>query len=232
MHAYWQDDDQLFQMARTELFTALVGDIMDDLGYTTQFLPPEIKVQNEKHIIIGRAMTVLETDVVQVPADSSVNNPVTAKDFGLMFEALDSLKKNEVYICSGSSPTYALWGGLMSTRAKYLQAAGAVVNGYCRDIREINALGFPIASMGSYAQDQKVRGKVMDYGVPILFGAVRVNPGDIVFADIDGTVIIPKAIEEKVFMGAFEKARAEKRVLNALKEGMSTVEAYTTFGVM
>ncbi|WP_066015093.1 RraA family protein [Endozoicomonas atrinae] len=232
MHAYWQDDDQLFQMARTKLFTALVGDIMDDLGYTTHFLPPEIKVQNEKHIIIGRAMTVLETDVVQVPAGSAVNNPISAKDFGLMFEALDSLKKNEVYICSGSSPTYALWGGLMSTRAKYLQAAGAVVNGYCRDIREINAFDFPIASMGSYAQDQKVRGKVMDYGIPILFGTVRVNPGDIVFADIDGTVIIPREIEEKVFMGGFEKARAEKRVLNALKEGMSTVEAYTTFGVM
>lgn len=229
---YWQDDESLFKAAKEELFTALVGDILDGMGYTTQFLPPDIKVQNEKMVIIGRAMPVLEADMLELPEQVSSNNSFLKKDFGLMFEALDSLKKHEVYICSGSSPEYALWGGLMSTRAKVLEAAGAVVNGYCRDIREINALDFPIASMGSYAQDQKVRGKVLDYRVPIKFGNVTVRPGDIVFADIDGSIIIPKEVEEPVFIGAFEKARGEQKVLKALQEGMSTLDAYKKFGIM
>ncbi|WP_067515699.1 RraA family protein [Endozoicomonas ascidiicola] len=232
MNKFWKNDDELFHFIREELFTALPGDILDGLGYINQFLPPDIKVQGEDYVIIGRAMPVLEADVLGLPSSYPAQADVTAKDFGLMFEALDSLKKNDVYICSGSSHDYALWGGLMSTRAQHLGAAGAVVNGYCRDSREINALKFPVASLGSYAQDQRVRGKVIDYGVPIRFGNVTVSPGDIVFSDIDGTVIIPRAIEDEVFVGAFEKARGEKRVLEALKEGMSTVDAYKTFGIM
>src|SRR3546814_1308962 len=70
------------------------------------------------------------------------------KPFGLMFEALDSLQRNEVYICSGASPRYALWGGLMSVRAMYQKAAGAVVNGYSRDTNEVLQLNFPTFSLG------------------------------------------------------------------------------------
>src|SRR6187455_3044822 len=76
----------------------------------------------------------------------------------LMLRALDELKANEVYICTGGSPRYALWGELMSTRAQTLGAAGAVVDGYHRDTRGIRRLGFPVFSYGSYAQDQRVRG--------------------------------------------------------------------------
>ena len=81
------------------------------------------------------------------------------KDFGLMFEALDSLKAGEVYIAAGASPKYALWGGLMTARAKYLKAAGAILNGYSRDTQEILSMNFPVFSYGSYAQDQKSTGK-------------------------------------------------------------------------
>ena len=76
-----------------------------------------------------------------------------AKPFGLMFDALDSLRPNEVYICSGSSYNYALWGGLMSTCALKLNSNGAVVNGYTRDTNEILNLDFPTFSAGTYAQD-------------------------------------------------------------------------------
>ena len=115
-----------------------------------------------------------------------------------MFEALDALQANEVYICTGSSPTYALWGELMSTRALKLGAAGAVLDGYRRDTRGILKLGFPTFSFGSYAQDQRVRGRVIDYRCPIQFAnGVVVQPGDIVFGDIDGVVIIPRDQEER-----------------------------------
>ena len=227
----WKNDKQLFRIAKEELFVALVGDVLDKLGYKHQFLPPNLKPLNSDYVLIGRAMTVLEADVFEETSEKS-HNPLMSKPFGLMFEALDSLKEGEVYICSGSSPNYALWGGLMSIRAMKLKAAGAVVNGYSRDTNEILQLGFPTFSMGGYAQDQGPRGKVLDYRVPIEIEGVRVHPGDIIFADRDGVLVVPQEVEKEAFMGAIEKARGEQLVKKALEEGMSTVEAFERFGIM
>ena len=150
-----------------------------------------------------------------------------------MFEALDALQSNEVYICTGSSPTYALWGELMSTRALRLGAAGAVLDGYHRDTRGILRLAFPTFSFGSYAQDQRVRGRVIDYRCPIQFAnGVVVQPGDIVFGDIDGVVILPRAQERAILEAALDKVRGENRVRTAIEAGISTVEAFRTFGIM
>ena len=93
-------------------------------------------------VVIGRAMTVLEADVYSESA-SSAGGAAMAQSFGLMFEALDDLKRDEVYVCTGASPRYALWGELMSTRAIKLGAAGAVVDGYLRDTQGILAQNFP-----------------------------------------------------------------------------------------
>mgnify|MGYP001554306951 FL=1 len=218
MQKIWNTDDELFHIVRKELYTAVVGDIMDKLGFLHQFLPPQIKPLRDDCFVVGRAMTVLEADVFN---ETSGHNPVLNKPFGLMLEALDDLKKNEVYICTGSSPRYALWGELMSTRAMKLGAAGAVVDGYSRDTRRILELGFPTFSYGRYAQDQAPRGKVIDFRVPLEIKGVRVNPGDIVLGDIDGVCIVPKEAEKQVFRLAIEKARGEKMVQKKIEEGMS-----------
>ena len=227
----WKNDNELYEIARKELFVALVGDILDKMGYLHQFLPPNIKPLNEDFVAIGRAMPVLEADVFEESSQRS-QNPVMKKPFGMMFEALDSLKEGEVYICSGASPRYALWGGLMSTRAIKLGAAGAVVDGWSRDTKEILNLRFPTFSLGGYAQDQGPRGKVIDYRVPIEFGGIRVNPGDIVYGDLDGVLIVPEEAVNEAFTGAIEKARGEQLVKKALQEGMSTVDAFNKFGIM
>lgn len=227
----WKSDSELFEIAKKELFTALVGDVMDKLGYLHQFLSPGIKPVRKDMIVIGRAMPVLEADVFAESA-AETNNSLMKKPFGLMFEALDSLKPHEVYICSGASPRYALWGGLMSTRAIKLRAAGAVVDGYSRDTNEIENLNFSTFSIGTYAQDQGPRGKVIDYNVPIESNGIKINPGDIVYGDRDGVLIVPKEIEMEVFEGAIEKARGEHQVKKALESGMSTVDAFNKFGIM
>ena len=227
----WTSDSALFKLIKAELFTAVVGDVMDKLGLTHQFLPPYLSVLSRDMFIAGRAMTVLEADVfVEVSAGSA--NGLMAKPFGLMFEALDSLSENDVYICTGSSPNYALWGGLMSTRAQHLKAAGAVLDGYVRDSNEILEIGLPVASRGCYAQDQGPRGKVLDYNVPLIIGQVRVNPGDIIIGDCDGILCVPRAQEDVIINAAIVKVRGESAVRNALKDGMSTVEAFETFGIM
>ena len=229
----WNNDKELFALARQELFPALVGDILDTHGYLHQFLPAQIKPIDPSMVIIGRAMTVLESDMpsCDTPGGDGSSGALL-KPFGLMFEALDDLREDEVYICSGASWNFALWGGLMSTRAKVLKAAGAVLDGYSRDTSEILTLGFPVASAGGYAQDQGPRGKVLAWRVPIYFGGVLVRPGDIIFGDRDGVLVVPQAVEEAVFAGALEKSRGERNVLNALQQGMSTVDAFKKFGIM
>lgn len=227
----WKDDQELFKIARHELFTALVGDVLDKLGYLHQFLPAQVKPLQRDMVVIGRAMPVLEADVFAERQQESQFD-LMQKPFGLMFEALDSLRPNEVYICSGASPRYALWGGLMSTRAIALKAAGVVVDGYSRDTNEILRLGFPTFSLGTYAQDQGPRGKVIDYRVPIEFGGIMVCPGDIVFGDLDGVIIVPQEVVHEAFSGAIEKARGEKLVKQALEHGMSTVDAFAKYGIM
>lgn len=227
----WKTDEELFQIARVELYTAVVGDIMDKLGYLTQFLPPKIQPLDPAMVTIGRAMTVLEADVFdEKPVGGQ--NPLLVKSFGLMLEALDDLRKNEVYICAGASPNYALWGELMSARAMQCGAVGAVVDGYSRDTRGILALNFPTFSYGRYAQDQAPRGKVIDFRVPIRVGGVSVRPGDIIFGDMDGVCVVPKEIEEEIFVRAIEKARGERTVLKAIQDGLSACDAFQKYGIM
>jgi regulator of RNase E activity RraA len=227
--AEWKDDKSLFRLIRNELYTAVVGDIMDKMGYLRQFLPPGIRPLRDDMFIAGRAMTVLEADM---PEGRTGQNPILRKSFGLMLEALDDLHENEDYVCSGASPTYALWGELMSARAMKCGAAGAVVNGYSRDTRGILALGFPCFSYGSYAQDQAPRGKVLDYRVPIEMNGARINDGDMVIGDIDGVCVVPKDIENEVFSRALEKARGERIVLDRIQKGMRAKDAFDECGIM
>ncbi len=223
----YASDKELFAIMKKELYTAVVGDIMDKMGLQHQFLPPQIRPLKDDMILVGRAMTVQEADLDQIASGSEPGG-----DFGKMFEALDSLTEDEIYVCSGCSPYYAVFGELMTLRAVYLGAGGAVLNSYLRDTKGILATGIPVFSMGSYAQDQAPRGKVIDYRVPIQFGAVVINPGDILFGDIDGVLVIPQEHEREILEKAYEKATAEKTVAQALMRGVSTQEVFASYGIM
>ncbi len=222
-------DEKIFQVLNTALYTAVVGDILDKRGYLNQFLPPEVRPLKRNMVIAGRAMTVLEADMTD---GVGKYNTTMSKPFGLMLEALDDLKPNEVYVCSGSSVQYALVGELMATRACCLGAKGFVANGYVRDTKGLLELEIPIFSYGSYSKDQAPRGKVVDYRVPIKFGEVLIESGDIVFGDIDGVIVIPQSIEKEIIKEAYEKATGENRVGIEIKNGMSSKEAFEKFGIM
>ncbi len=227
----WHDDQELFALARRELFASVVGDVMDKLELFHQFLPPAVKPLRQDMVLIGRAMPVLSVDVFRERISGSANK-LMEKPFGLMLEALDDLKPGEVYVNTGSSPRNALWGEMMSTRAMKLGAAGAVLNGYSRDTKAILNLDFPTFSWGSYGQDAGPRYKVVDYRVPIEIGSVLIRPGDILFGDVDGVCCVPQGAEAEIFTKAFEKARGEKLVKSALEEGSSAVAAFARYGIM
>lgn len=227
----WSTDDELFAIIQRELFTCVVGDVMDKMDLQHQFLPPQIQPLRQDMVVIGRAMPVLSVDVF-VEKIAGTANKLMDKPFGLMLEALDDLHKNEVYVNTGSSPRNALWGELMSTRARILGSRGAVLNGYVRDTKPILEMGFPTFAFGSYGQDSAPRYKVVDFRVPVEIGAVRVRPGDILFGDIDGVLLVPAESETEVFTKALEKARGEKLVRKAIEAGSSAVDAFAKFGIM
>lgn len=220
------NDSELILMLRQRVFSALLGDVLDKMGFLHQFLPPEVRPLRDDMIVVGRAMPVLE---VTLPEDDA--DPLR-KPFGLMLEALDDLKPLEVYVAAAGMPPYALWGELMSTRAHRLGAAGAVMDGYSRDTAGILEVGMPVFSTGCYAQDQGPRGEVADFRVPVQFGRVRVSPGDLIFGDRDGVLVVPRAAEEECIRLALEKLNGENLVRVAIQNGMSTVEAFAKYGVM
>jgi regulator of RNase E activity RraA len=227
----WGNDEELLSTIRRELFTCVVGDVMDKSGLQHQFLPPQIRPLSPEMIVIGRAMPVLAVDVFEERVEGT-NNKLMEKPFGLMLEALDDLRPTEIYVNTGSSPRNALWGELMTIRARRLGAAGAILNGYLRDTRAVLKLDFPAFCFGSYGQDSAPRYKVIDFRVNIEIGGVRIRPGDFVFGDIDGVCVVPVEAATDVFSKALEKARGEKLVRKALEQGSSAVAAFEKHGIM
>ena len=222
-------ENEKLKLIKEELFTCVVGDVLDTIGRTHQFLPQSIRPLRQDMRLVGRAKTIQEADCT----GRRVHHKNEDHAFGVMFDALDSLKEDEVYICTGASPNYACWGELMSTAALQHGAAGAVIEGYSRDTLGIYELNFPTFSMGCYGQDQGLRGRVIDFDCPIEFtNKVRVNPGDIVFGDIDGVVIIPQEHEDEVIEAALQKVRGENMIKKLIQDGMPTRQVWDEYGIM
>lgn len=234
--ALWNNDEEMFALMKEKLYTPVVGDILDQMGYPHQFLPAEIRplaamvpaqayVENPEDknrlSLAGYACTVLENDIYGAPK----------KPFGLLTEALDQLKPNEIFVATGAHNS-ALWGELLTTTAKVRGAAGAVVDGYTRDTPQVLGLNWPVFAKACWAQDSSIRTYVCDYRCTIEIGQVTIHDGDLVFGDIDGVLIIPKEIHEEVLEKALEKAAGEKVVRKAIEEGMSATEAFKKFGIL
>jgi regulator of RNase E activity RraA len=215
-------DASLFDIFRTELYTPVVGDILDELGLTHQFLPQPVQPMRTEMKLIGRAMPVLMIDVYGVQE----------KPFGLLTEALDQLEAGEIYLASGGEMRCAYWGELLTATARARGAVGAVINGFHRDTPAVLEQNWPVFSRGRFAQDSGVRTKVADYRCVIEVGQVTVHPGDLIFGDMDGVVVIPATREAEVVEKSVEKARGEKRVRRDIEAGLSSTAAFAKYGIL
>jgi regulator of RNase E activity RraA len=218
----WKSDAELFALMGRELYTPVVGDILDELGLTHQFLPQPVQPLRAEMKLAGRAMPVLMLDVFGRQK----------KPFGLLTEALDQLQPGEVYLAGGGEMRCAYWGEILTATAKQRGAAGAVINGFHRDTPRVLEQNWPVFSRGRFAQDSAVRTQVADFRCPIEVGQVAVLPGDLVFGDLDGVVVVPKRVEAEVVERALAKARGEKRVRREIENGMSSTEAFKQFGIL
>ncbi len=215
-------DREIFELFRAELYTPVVGDVLDTLGLCHQFLPPPVQPMRTEMKLIGRAMPVLMIDVYGPQR----------QPFGKLTEALDQLEPGDVYLASGGAMRCAYWGEILTATARVRGANGAVINGYHRDTPQVLEQGWPVFSRGRYAQDSAVRTQVADYRCPIEVGAVTVMPGDLVFGDLDGVVVVPRAHEAEVVERALEKARGEKLVRKEIEAGMSSTHAFAKYGIL
>lgn len=218
----WKNDTELFELMKRELYTPVVGDILDAMGYEHTFLPPEVQPLQTDMKLAGYAMTVLMIDVYGPQK----------KPFGLLTEALDQLQPNEIYLASGGEMRCAYWGELLTATAKTRGAVGAVLNGYHRDTPQVLSQNFPVFSRGRYAQDSGVRTQVVDFRCRLEVGHAVVRDGDLLFGDLDGVLVIPREIAPEVIERALEKARGEKQVRKAIEGGMSATEAFRVFGIL
>ncbi len=215
-------DTQIFELFRTELYTPVVGDILDTLGLVHQFLPQPVQPMLTDMKLIGRAMPVLMIDVYGPQA----------QPFGKLTEALDQLEPGDIYLASGGAMRCAYWGEILTATARVRGANGAVINGYHRDTPQVLDQDWPVFSRGRFAQDSGVRTKVIDYRCPIEVGPVTVQPGDLVFGDLDGVVVIPRAHEAEVIERSLEKVRGEKLVRQEIEGGMSSTAAFAKYGIL
>lgn len=218
----FKNANEMLETIKKELYTPVVGDILDTLGLYHQFIPQAVRPIDNSMKIAGFAMPVLMIDVY---GDQE-------KPFGLLTEALDDLQENEVYIATGGTMRCAYWGELLTATARTRKAVGAVVNGWHRDTPQVLEQNWPVFSRGCYAQDSSVRTQVVNYRCPIEIGDVWINPGDLVFGDIDGVIIVPKEHIDYVIEKALEKSREEKVVRQAIEDGMTATAAFAKFGIL
>lgn len=218
----WKNETEMFDLMKEKLYTPVVGDILDEMGYYHQFLPAEVQAIDPGMKVAGKAMTSLMIDVFEPQK----------KPFGLLTEALDQLMENEIYIATGGTQRCAYWGEILTATARMRGATGAVVNGWHRDTPQVLEQNWPVFSWGCYAQDSSVRTQVVDYRCTIEIGHVTVHSGDLVFGDIDGVIIIPKNVSKEVIERSLEKASAEKVVRKAIEHGMSSTDAFAKYGIL
>jgi regulator of RNase E activity RraA len=210
---------------RKRLYTAVLSDVLDELGYRDQALPPAIRPLDDTLVLAGFARTGVYREVYRVVPDQ---NP-----YELEIALIDDLKPDEVAVfgCGGSS-RIAPWGELLTTASRARGAAGCITDGFVRDIRQIRALKFPVFHAGIAPLDSKGRGIVAEIDVPIRCAGVAVAPGDLIVGDADGVIVVPQAVEAEAVRRAFEKVSSEDRTRDELAAGAKLADVFAKYRVL
>lgn len=217
----WNNDKELFAMMKKEVYTGVLCDMLDTIGYSHQYLPHGIQSLRPMDVMVGRAFPTIICDVYGEQE----------KPLGLLPEAVDHIGEDQIYIVTGGDRRCSYFGEIMTATIIRNGGVGAVIDGYIRDTRQVLEQNFPVFSMGRSAQGSLYRNLVIRYGCSVEIGNIKINPGDLIFGDIDGVVVIPKEIEEKTVSITLAKVRGEKDTRAAIEKGMSAVDAIENFGV-
>lgn len=209
---------------RRSLTVPLLCDALDAHGLSHQSPRLPLRPLSQAgRLLLGRAKTTLWADMAHEDPEP----------YKLELAAIDSCRPDDVLLCAaGGSMRAGVWGELLTAAATNAGCVGVIVDGAVRDLARIQQLDFPVYTRDTSPYDSKNRQRVIDYDVAIEWDSVRIDPGDLVAADLDGVVIVPQRVEREVVAAAVAKAGEENRVRDAIRGGMSASEAFATFGVL
>lgn len=216
-------DNLDFKMLEERLYSDVVSDVLDEMGFRNQAMRQDIRPLYPEAVVVGRAMTILSVDVYKEDANT----------LDMEMQAVDSLKRNDVAVtCTNRSTRAAMWGELLSTASRARGARGAIIDGLSRDVGRIVGMKFPVFATGISPYSSNGRCEVIAYNCEIECGGVRVCPGDIVFGDIDGIVVVPKGSADEAINRALEKVQKENVTRTELQRGMLLREVYKKYGTL
>ena len=215
---------ELLDHISQNLYTAVLSDSLDSLGHRNQVMREYIRpVHSRYQVVAGYAHTIAFVDSHEI-----LPNPFDAE-----IEAVDAIQQDAVVvIATGNSIQNAPWGELLSTAAVARGSRGAIVEGFVRDVKMIEELGYPVFATGMKPLDSNGRGLLTSWGKPIVCGEVEVNPGDLIVADFDGVVVIPAALIEATIERANTKVTGENNSRAELQKGAYLRDVYAKYGVL
>jgi 4-hydroxy-4-methyl-2-oxoglutarate aldolase len=220
----FSSEEDLLQYLEQHAYAAVFSDILDEMGYRAQAVSPDTPIHPlcETFVSAGRAVTLLNAP------DTDEKEP-----YDLVIKCIDSLPPGSVLVTTGkTSLTTGIMGELTATALRIKKCRGAIVNGYTRDSRKLIQMAYPTFAWGSSPIDTTGRVRVVEYNIPITIGGVRVSPGDLVFADLDGIIVIPRAAEKEAIDRVLDRVSTESAVRRELLEGKSMSDVWSRYRVL
>lgn len=218
-----KNSSEYYENIKGKLYSPVIADIMDSMGYRNQIMTPELRPVYKGAAVVGRASTIKMADIFSEPS----------KPYDLLLKLLDELKPGDVVVCCCTGKNKSgVWGELVSTCSTARGARGAIIEGGCRDIDSIMEINFPVFATYLSPADSKGRHETIEINCPVNVCGVYVKQGDLIFADVDGCVVVPSEIEERVIEESFKKVGGEKMVKKLLQEGKSITDVFGEFGIL
>lgn len=220
----FKSESELFTYLEKNAYASVFSDILDEMGYKFQVISPhsEIRPLAENFVMVGRSATLLNE------SNSNEDEPYDA-----VIKCIDSLNPNTVLVTTGSDTfNVGIMGELTATALRVRQCRGAIANGYTRDARKLIKMGFPTFAWGASPIDTTGRVRVVDYNIPIIIGGVKITPDDLIYADLDGIVVIPRDLESEVIEEVIKRINTESVVRKELEEGKTMAEVWGKYHVL
>jgi 4-hydroxy-4-methyl-2-oxoglutarate aldolase len=210
------------KLARERLTSAVLSDTLDGLGLTNQIMASHVEPLDPDLVLCGRARTGDYKDVYHADEASD--------PYELVIALVDSLKAGDVLVLAcGRSGRIHPWGETQAVAAAMRGAGGCVTDGLIRDVRQIRGLGLPCFGAGQGALKLRGRGRLVAIDVPVSCGGVWVSPGDLIFGDADGVIVVPHNVEDEVLRNALARMEREREIVSELRNGTSIVELYRKY---
>ncbi len=207
----------------SQIGSSLISDALDERGHRHQTLAPGYGPLVAGQVLVGYAFPTLLESAEEIPE----------VPYAGLLEALGVIGAGEVWVgATGGFRGAAIWGELLSTACLAAGCAGAVIDGYVRDVAVIRSLGFPMICRGADPRDMNGRAELLAHNVTVDVDGVSIAPGDLVVGDDDGVVIVPEALIDDVVSAATHKSSSESHFRQAVRQGMPPSEAFDRFGVL